>query len=149
MSGLTIRHLKNVDIDDEFIKVSKKDTVFDIARAMEEKEFCDLESREMICTPILAAYVIEKNKPVGVIYKKELIKAVIIDGKDPRKTTAVQVMIEPVCVSINDEIDEVVNLIVDKGLLTVAVLDGDDFSSVISVFDAIYLREAMDDMELS
>ncbi|MFX0098038.1 MAG: CBS domain-containing protein [Candidatus Hodarchaeota archaeon] len=149
MSGLAIRHLKNIDIDDEFIKVSKKDTIFEIASKMEEKEVCDLESDEMLCTPILAAYVLEGKKPVGVIYKKDIIKSIIIDGKDPKKTTASQVMNEPICLSVNDGIEDAVNVILDKGLLTIAILDGDEFSSVISVFDAIYLRETIDDMELS
>ena len=49
----------------------------------------------------------------------------------------------PMCVSLNQEVREAVNLIIDKGLLTIAVCDGDHLVSVISVFDAIFLKEEL------
>ena len=146
---MLIKHVKNIDIEDEFIRVNKTDTVFEIAKKLidiRKERSCEAESEDLICIPILAAYVIEEGKPIGVIYEEDIINKVIIEGKDAKRLKAADIMKPPICCSAHQEVREAINQIIDNGLLTLAVCDGDQLVSVISVFDAIFLNEELNDI---
>ncbi len=144
---MLVKHIKNIDIEDEFIKVGKDDSVLKVAKGFLSDKSC--ESGELVCSPILTAYVIEKGKPIGEISEDDLIEEIIIKGKDPQKTLAKDIMKPPICCSIYDEIRDVVNKIIDQGLLTIAACDGDQLTNVISVYDAIFLNQTLDEYETS
>ncbi|MFX1340721.1 MAG: cyclic nucleotide-binding/CBS domain-containing protein [Promethearchaeota archaeon] len=146
---MLIKHVKNIDIEDEFIRVNKNDTIFEIAKKLKDirkERVSEAESEELICIPILAAYVIEKGEPIGVIYEEDIINKVIIKGYDAKVLKAKDVMKPPICCSIHQEARDAINQIIDNGLLTLAVCDGNQLVSVISVFDAIFLNEQLDDI---
>ncbi len=145
---MLLKHVKDIDIEDEYIKVDKDENLFDIAQKLidiRKERSCDVESEEIICAPVLAAYVIENGKPIGVISEENIMEAVVLQGKDPKTVKAKDVMKPPNTCNINQDVQEALNLIIDKGLLTLAVLDGDQLVSVISVFDAIFLNADLDD----
>ena len=148
---MLLKNVKDIDIEDEFIKVSKEEKVLNIAKNLidlRKERSCDIDNHETICVPVLAAYVLDNDnndKLVGVIYEEDIIEKIILEKKNPNTLTAKDVMKDPVCCSINTEIREAVNLIIDKGLLTLAVCDGDNLVGVVSVFDAIFLQEEIDD----
>ena len=149
MNIMLIKHVKDIDIEDEFIKVNKEEPVFDVAKKLidiRKERSSEAESEDLIYAPILAAYIVEKGKPIGVIYEENIMEEVILKGKNPKELKAKDVMKTPICCSINQEIRDAVNLIIDKGLLTLAVCDGEQLVSVISVFDAIFLKENLDDI---
>jgi len=54
-------------------------------------------------------------------------------------------MEKPACISETREVKEAINLLLDKGLLTLAVVDGEALKCVLTVYDAIQLREAIAD----
>ncbi len=143
---MLIKNVKNIDIEDEFIRVKKDDSVFEIAKNLKDirkERSCETESEDLICIPILAAYVIEDGKPIGVIYEEDIINKVIIKGNDAKVLKAKDIMKPPICCSIHEEVRDAINRIIDNGLLTLAVCDGDQLVSVISVFDAIFLNEQL------
>jgi CBS domain-containing protein len=142
---MLIKNITGIDTEDEYIKVSGEDTLVDIARKMVSREKCDMENHEQMCTPILAAYIMTGSKPAGVIHTDDLIRATIVERKDPEKTRAKEIMEKPACISQNREVKEAINLLLDKGLMTLAVLDGEDLKCVLTVYDALYLREAIAD----
>lgn len=144
-----LKNVKEIDIEDEYIKVGKNEKVINIAKNLidlKKERSCDIQDEDLICIPVLAAYVIEKDKPIGVIYEEDIIEKVILEKKDPQTLKAQDIMKTPICCSINSEVREAVNMIIDKGLLTLAVCDGEKLVSVISVFDAIFLKEEMNDI---
>ncbi len=113
---------------------------------MQEPVEMNLESEDYMCTPILAAYVMEGKKALGVIYQDDIIEEIILNGKDPKKLKAKDIMKPPVICYVSQEVSEVVNLIIDKGLYTVAICDGEDLISVISVYDAVFLYQDINDI---
>jgi len=142
---MLIKNITGIDTEDEYIKVSGEETLLEIAKKMVRTEKCDVTNQEQICTPILAAYVMNGAKPIGVIHTDDLIRATIVEQKNPKTTRAKEVMEKPVCISETHEVKEVINLLLDKGLMTVAVLDGEALKCVLTVYDAIQLREAIAD----
>nr|MDO8108956.1 CBS domain-containing protein [Candidatus Sigynarchaeota archaeon] len=142
---MLIKNIIGQKTEDEFITVRGEETLVEIARKMLGAPHRDLEDESGMNTMILAAYVMEGNKPIGVIDRDDLLLASIIQRKDPERTTAKDVMDKPVCISVNSDVQDVVNLILDKGLISVAVVDGDDLKGVLTVYDAIYLEEATAD----
>nr|MDO8088057.1 CBS domain-containing protein [Candidatus Sigynarchaeum springense] len=142
---MLIKNITAIDTEDEYIKVSGEETLLEIAKKLVGSEKCNAANEGEMCTPILAAYVMEGAKPVGVIHTDDLIRATIVERKDPGKTRARDVMEKPACISETHEVKEAINLLLDEGLLTLAVMDGDELKCVLSVYDAIQLREAIAD----
>lgn len=142
---MIIKNLTGLKMEDEFIKVDGDESLVEVASKMLNVPYDDGGEMKNMRTLILAAYVMDGNKPVGVIDREDVIKASIIERKDPVVTQARDVMEIPVCVTIYSDVRDVVNLILNRGLMTVAVLDGDDMIGAISVYDAIYLAEATRD----
>ncbi len=142
---MLIKNITGIDTEDEYIKVSGEETLLEIAKKMVSPGKCTAANEGEMCTPILAAYVMAGSKPVGVIHTDDLIRATIVERKDPGKTRAKDVMEKPACISETHEVKEAINLLLDKGLLTLAVMDGDVLKCVLSVYDAIQLREAIAD----
>jgi len=140
---MLVRNITDVNIEDEFIKVNRTDTVYSVASKMMDVKKCNLSDDTSICSPILAAYVMDDNMPVGVVYKDTIIEKIILSGKDPKRIKIESIMEPPICMNVNSQVKDVVNLIIDKGLMVVAICDGAEMVSVISVFDAIYLKEAI------
>jgi hypothetical protein len=140
---MLVRNITDINIEDEFIRVNRTETVYSIVERMMAVKKCNLDDDTSMCSPILAAYVMDDNEPVGVVYKDTILEKIILSGEDPKKLYIDAIMEPPTCMSVNSQVKDVVNLILDKGLMVVAICDGKELVSVISVFDAIYLKEAI------
>ena len=130
-------------MEDEFIKVERNETVYNVVKKMMDVKKCNVTDDTSMCSPILAAYVMEDNIPIGVVYKDTIIEKIILSGEDPKGLSIESIMEPPTCMSDNSQVKDVVNLILDKGLMVVAIVDGQELVSVISVFDAIYLKDSI------
>ncbi len=144
--NVLIKHVVDVDVEDEYIIVNKDDTLAEISKRFEEKYIADAKFNDQLSHPILSAYIVEGGKPIGIINKDDIITEVIVNGRDPKKVTAKEIMKNPICYSINDTVQDVVNDIIDRGVLTVAICDGKKLVSVISVYDAIFLYQEADEI---
>ena len=142
---MLIKNITGIDTEDEYIKVSGEESLQEIASKLVPKDKCREAGPEHMCTPILAAYNMEGNKPGGVIHTDDLIRAAIVENKNPRTTRAKEIMEKPACISETREVKEAINLLLDKGLTTLAIMDGDVMKFVLTVYDAIQLREAIAD----
>lgn len=136
--------MKGIDIEDEYIKVRKDEILFDIIKRMQSTDVKIMDHDDQMYTPILAAYVIEDGKLLGVIHHEDIIDEVILKNKDVKQLKAEDIMHQPVICHMTQKVIDVINLIVDKGLLTVAICDGEHLVSVISVYDAIFLKDIID-----
>ncbi len=63
--------------------VSKNEKVITVARAMATKK-------------ISCAVIVDKKKPIGILTERDMIKKVIVAGRDPKKTPIGDVMTAPV-----------------------------------------------------
>ncbi len=143
---MIIKHATSIDMEDEFLRIEPDSSLKILAEKFigqkSPKRSTELEDR--VSTPILAAYVMEGDKPVGVIDKDTLIEAIIIQKRDPEETHAREIMKPPVIFNENAQSLDVLNTIIDKGLLTVAIVENEKLIGVVSVFDAIFLHEEID-----
>jgi len=89
--------------------------------------------------------VMEEGSPIGFIDRDLIIEETILKGKNAKQIKAKDVMKKPLCCNVNDTTRDVVNLIIDNGILSVAVCDGDQLVSVISVYDAVFLNETLNE----
>jgi CBS domain-containing protein len=142
---MLIKNIAGIDTEDEYIKVSGEETLLEIAKKMVGSEKCNIANQEQVCTPILAAYVMDGAKLIGVIHTDDLIRATIVEKKNPGTTRAKEIMEKPACISETHEVREAINLLLNKGLLTLAVMDGEALKCVLTVYDALQLREAITD----
>jgi CBS domain-containing protein len=143
---MIIKHATSIDMEDEFLRISPDLSM----QALAEKFLAQKTPRgskeleDRIFTPILTAYVMEGDKPIGVIDKDALIEALIVQKQDPQETRARDIMKSPMVFNENTPIQDVLNAIIDKGLLTVAIVEDEKLIGVISVFDAIFLQQELD-----
>ena len=116
-----IKHVKDINFEDEFIRITPNMTVLEVAQALvSHRSEIDAELvGETIVTPILVAYVMEGQTPVGVIDKDVLIEAVVVNGLNPVETRASDIMKPLVSFNAKNPVFEVVNAIIEQGLLTV------------------------------
>ena len=54
---MLIKHVHDVDVQDEYIRVTKDDTIAEIAKKFEPSVVCNPDHHDQICSPILSAYV--------------------------------------------------------------------------------------------
>ncbi len=139
---MKIKHIVNIDFNDEYITIDGKTTVFTLSKKMHQvkRNIDEIDLDEALFTPILSAYIIQNGKPVGYVDRETIIDRVIMQGRDPKKTKLKEIMEPPVIRNINTNIKEVINLIIEKGLMTVGVTENEKFIGVISVYDAIFLN---------
>ncbi len=143
---MIIKHATSIDMEDEFLRITPDLSIKTIAEKFLAQKTLkrSTELEEKISTPILAAYVMEGDKPVGVIDKDTLINAIILQKRNPEDTRARDIMKPPVIFNENTQSLDVLNAIIDKGLLTVAIVENEKLIGVVSVFDAIFLHEEID-----
>jgi len=143
---MLIKHVHDVNVEDEYITVEKDETIDTIAKKFDESYVYDTKSHDQMHIPVLSAYVIEKGQPIGIVTKDDIISEVVVKGKDPKKLKAKDIMREPICFSFNEKVQDAINVIIDKGLLTVGVCDGKKLVNVISVYDAFFLYHEVEDI---
>ena len=63
--------------------VPKTESIANVAKSMSKRQ-------------ISCAVVVEKGKPIGIMTERDMIKRIIVGGKDPKKTKIGDVMTSPV-----------------------------------------------------
>lgn len=141
---MLIKHISKIDFEDEYISVDPNDTLSKIADEMTTCQNHSPKHIETIETPTLVAYVVDGGKPIGIIDPCLILKECVLGGKDPKKTKAKDVMLPPIVLKGEDEVRDALNLLIDKGMLTVAIVDEEEkLKGVISVYDAMFLKEEL------
>jgi len=116
--------VKDCEIKD-YVTALKNENIFDVAKKLGyNKSIIVLD---------------ENNKPVGIITAMDLVRRVLVAGKDPGKTLAEEVMTSPVVTAkLDDDVRKVVDVMLKNDFLTLPVVDGNDkFTGVISVYDVV------------
>jgi len=79
-------------------------------------------SEMMLSSNIGSIVVISNGKPVGIITERDIIEKVVKAGKDPRETTAKEIMSSPtVTIEHNRSVSEALKLMREKGIRRLAV----------------------------
>ena len=137
--------IEETKLQNEYVLVDKDDDILTVSRALAYGTKEKPKKKEKKQPSILAAYVLDGKKPVGLVTKEDIIEAIVKDGctiSDLEKTKISEIMVHPFSsVDINDEIQDAVNIIMEKNFLTVPILENGELRGVLTVFDALWLLE--------
>ena len=132
--------ISDMELENEYVLVKKDDDLLHVSKVLAREDL--QEPRKQKQTSILAAYVMDGKKPVGLITKDDVLAKAILNKMDLKKTKAKDIMTYPFfSVDINDEVQTAVNLIIEKNFLTVPILEDGNLRGVFTVFDAIWALE--------
>ena len=107
------------------IVASVDDIVMDIAKTMKKYDIGSIP-------------VVENGKLVGLITSEDLIKRIILQKKDPEKTTAKEVMTKNlVTISPDDDLEDAVRIMIDNGIKRLPVVDDDKLVGIITDGDVM------------
>jgi len=116
-------------------------TVFDIMNKLVSVDgSCSVkESAEiMLCNNIGSIIVTEKEKPIGIVTKSDLLSRVIVEGKDSSKTEIRDIMSTPLITIEKDEnILEAIRFMRKKNVSRLIVTDNEKILGIISETDLI------------
>ena len=113
------------NLQDEFVILRRDDPVIEAAK-------------KMVSSPrIVIGCVIENKKPVGVLDEDDILKKVILQGKDPILMKVGDIMTkEVITIDANEPISEVIDLMIDNGIKAVPILQDEEFYGVFTISDA-------------
>ena len=138
--------IKETHLQNEYVLVNKDDNILKVSRALAYGTEKKPKNKEEKQPSILAAYVLDGKKPVGLVTKEDIIETIVKKGctiADLENTKISDIMIYPfTSVDINDEIQDAVNIIMEKNFLTIPILENGELRGVFTVFDALWLIEA-------
>jgi CBS domain-containing protein len=81
----------------------------------------------------------DEDRPVGIVTDRDLTVRVLSEGLDPRDTTAAEVMTEnPFCIRYDEPVYDLTELMSERGIRRVPVVDeDDDLVGIITLDDAL------------
>lgn len=89
--------------------------------------------------------VTEKEKPVGILTERDIMKRVVYQKKDPAKTKICEVMSQPlIAVKPSSSIKSALKIILNKNVKKLAVENNGHLVGVISLTDLVPLLELED-----
>lgn len=101
-------------------------TVFDVAQAMVERN-------------IGAVPVLRGGALVGIFSERDLMKRVVVEGRDPRTTSVADVMTEsPLTVCPDEDLQNCMLLMREHGFRHLPVCDGNHLKGLISLRDLMW-----------
>ena len=107
----------------ETFRVDSEQTVLDVARAMVERN-------------IGAVPVLKGSELVGVFSERDLMKRVVVPGRDPATTRVAVVMTEdPLVVSPQEEVESCMQLMRRHGFRHLPICDGKTLKGMVSLRD--------------
>lgn len=85
-----------------------------------------------------ALLVLENGKPVGVFSERDYARKLALMGRSSRTTAVKDVMTaDPICVSPADTMEHCMELVTEKHIRHLPVVDGDQLIGVISIGDLV------------
>lgn len=118
----TIRQLLK---DRETYTVEGQQSVLDVAKFMVERN-------------IGAVPVLEGGKLVGIFSERDIMKRVLVEGKDPRKAKVADVMTpNPLVVTADESFDNCMVLMKQHGFRHLPILDGQKLLGLVSLRDLL------------
>lgn len=109
--------------DQETYRADVQQTVFDIAKAMVDRN-------------IGAVPVLENGLLVGIFSERDLMKRVVVEGRDPQNTRVYEVMTEdPLTVQPNQDLETCMFLMRRHGFRHLPVCEGKQLLGLVSLRD--------------
>jgi CBS domain-containing protein len=128
---------------------SKGSVVFSVS-----PEVTVYEGIELMCSKNVGGLLVTENgKPVGIFTERDYARKVILKGKSSRDTRLGDVMTSKlITVSSDHTVEDCMEIMTDKHIRHLPVLDGDQLSGLISIGDVVrYVireqREIIDQLE--
>jgi CBS domain-containing protein len=122
---------------------SKGATVFSVS-----PEVTVYEGIELLCTKNIGGVLITENgKPIGIFTERDYARKVVLKGKSSRDTRMREVMTSKlITVSSDHTVEDCMEIMTDKHIRHLPVLDGDQISGLISIGDVVryVIREQRD-----
>jgi CBS domain-containing protein len=104
------------------------DSVLEVSRAMVERN-------------IGAVPVVREGKLAGVFSERDLMRRIVVEGRDPRATKVGEVMTqEPLSVSRNEDLEQCLRLMREHGFRHLPICEGGKLLGFVSLRD-ILLRD--------
>lgn len=109
----------------KLVKVDPDDSVMDVAKKMYEKDIGSM----LVC---------QNKKLIGLITSEDLVKRVIVPGKDSKKLKAKDVMSKNLITTNSDEdLAEAIRLMIDKSVQRLPVVDGNKLVGILTDGDIL------------
>jgi len=118
----TIRHLLK---DRETYTVDSQQTVFDVARFMVDRN-------------IGAVPVLDHGKLVGIFSERDIMKRVLVEGKDPKRAKVSDVMTpDPLVVTADESFENCMLLMKQHGFRHLPIVDEHKLLGLVSLRDLL------------
>lgn len=103
----------------------------------------DTTAQEVVATmskfDISSIIVVQAEKPVGIITLRDVLEKLAVQCLAPRAVTARQIMTSPlVTIDASATVEEAANLMVQKKVKTLPVMDGDKLVGVLTYTDIVF-----------
>ncbi|MCW4047772.1 MAG: CBS domain-containing protein [Candidatus Bathyarchaeota archaeon] len=103
----------------------------------------DTTAQEVVATmskfDISSIIVVQAERPVGIITLRDVLEKLAVQCLSPRAVTARQIMTSPlVAIDASATVEEAANLMVQKKVKTLPVMDGDKLVGVLTYTDIVF-----------
>ena len=103
--------------------------VISISSAASIKDVADL----MLSKSVGSVIILENSEPIGIVTEGDLIRRIIAQSKDPNKTTAKEIMTQPlITIGPNASIGEVEEIMARHGIERLPVIEGGKLVGIIA-----------------
>ena len=129
----TVRHLLEAKAPEVFA-IGPDEPVIDASRLMAEKR-------------IGAVVVMQAGRLVGILSERDYARKIVLQGRSSKDTPVRDIMTSDVIsVGLNDTADRCMQLVTDKRIRHLPVLDGDNVLGVVSIGDLV--KAVIEDQQL-
>jgi CBS domain-containing protein len=129
----TVRHLLEAKAPEVFA-IGPDAPVIDAIRLMAEKR-------------IGAVVVMQAGKLVGILSERDYARKIVLQGRSSKDTPVRDIMTgDVISVGLNDTADRCMQLVTDKRIRHLPVLDGDNVLGVVSIGDLV--KAVIEDQQL-
>jgi len=129
----TVRHLLEAKAPEVFA-IGPDEPVIDAIRLMAEKR-------------IGAVVVMQAGRLVGILSERDYARKIVLQGRSSKDTPVRDIMTSDVIsVGLNDTADRCMQLVTDKRIRHLPVLDGDNVLGVVSIGDLV--KAVIEDQQL-
>jgi CBS domain-containing protein len=115
----------------EIITIDENATVKEAAEIMDKKE-------------ISCLIALRKGRAIGIITERDLLKRIIVEAKNPEKTTVEKVMSSPLeVVAVGTDLEKALRLMFLKKIKKLPVVDKDSLLGLVSLTDIARCQPAL------